>query len=193
MATWAVANSDANVNAVITVDSGSFATIKRADGNKQAFAEYCPDTCKSQDLTIPAADISKPGPPQWTAFVGANPVDSGINYAFGEADVLAIPMFKTLKDIGRTDITVIGYDADAEAVSLMTQPDSKYGATSGLPFTYAAWAGADLAMRQKAGAEMYDASSLPISLVDKDNAAQYKPYFAPPGDWRKTFTSLWQG
>jgi ABC-type sugar transport system substrate-binding protein len=186
---YIIDRSEGTGTVVNTADPGSRATVVRAAGVTKIVKENCSTCTVLDDLIIPSADIALPGPPQWSAFLNSHP-EGDVTDAVGMADVLGVPMAKTLGDIGRTDIKVTGYDADDAAVELVGTPDSVYAGTVALPYYWGAWAGADLAARQVAGEELWDASKMPMLLITPETVGDFTE-FTPGSDWQDTFKSAW--
>ncbi|MEU6643602.1 substrate-binding domain-containing protein [Saccharomonospora sp. NPDC046836] len=185
---YLIERSQGSGTVVNTVDPGSRATVNRAAGVRSIVQQHCPGCRVLDDLVIPSADIAQPGPPQWSAFLSAHP--DGITDAVGMADVLGVPMAKTLTDVGRTDVAITGYDADPEALHMIGAGNTPYSATVALPYHWADWAGADLAARKVAGVATYDATKLPVRLLTAKDAGNFSE-FTPEGDWQAAFKGLW--
>jgi ABC-type sugar transport system substrate-binding protein len=188
MAWYLIDKSQGGAKVAGTVEPAATTTVAREAGLKKTLSDNCP-TCTYQSLTIPAAASTLPGPPQWTAFLAANP--KGITDAVAYYDGLSSPMLTTLTSSGRTDITTSGYDASQEIVNILLAGGKPFGATIAAPYEYADWAALDLVARQKAGAPMWDATNIPSALITHDNAGSYQPYFSPAGDWQSKFLALW--
>lgn len=186
---YLIDRSEGTGSIVSSDDPGSRATVSRAEGVTKTVSENCDECTVLDDLVIPSADVVKPGPPQWSAFLNANP--TGVTDVVSMADVVGIPMAKTMIDVGRDDVRIYGYDADAEAIQ-MIKDDTPYAGTVALPYHWADWAAVDLVARQVAGEEIWDASTLPLRLITEDNVADFTE-FAPEGDWKGAFTELWTG
>lgn len=186
---YIIDRSEGTGTVVNTADPGSRATVVRAAGVTKVVKENCSTCTVLDDLIIPSADIALPGPPQWSAFLNSHP-EGDVTDAVGMADVLGVPMAKTLGDIGRTDVKVTGYDADDAAVELIGTTDSVYAGTVALPYYWGAWAGADLAARQVAGEDLWDASELPMLLITPETVGDFDE-FTPSKDWRDAFTKAW--
>ena len=171
-------------------DPGSYNTVRRADGFDRIVQENC-GTCELMDrLVQPSSDIGLPGPPQWSAFLSANPPGETPLFVNSMADVVGLPMVKTLQNIGRDDVFIGGFDADAEAIGMIRQGDTPFLGTVALPFYWADWAVVDLAMRKLSGAELWDASDLPMQLVTLENVKDFEE-FTPAGDWQAEFKKAW--
>ncbi len=188
---WYAINQSKGVGKVVTtLDPGIASTAQRAKGVSAVVTNNC-DTCELLDeLVVPAASLAKPGPPEWTAYLNAHP-EGDVTTAVAMADVLGTLMAKSQKDAGRSDISIMGYDALEEAVNLIKSGDLNYAGTVALPYTYADYAAADLVARDLAGEETWDASNLPVQLITPDNAADFTGDFAPAGDWQAELASLW--
>ena len=140
-------------------------------------------------VIVPAATLATPGPPVWTGLLSAQAKGS-FDYAVSYSDAVAVPMAKTLTQTGRTDIKLVGYDAQPLATGLV-KSDPNYLATVALPFEFADWATVDNVARKLAGKKLWASQPLPTALITKANVAQYKPYPAPAGDWKGRFKKLW--
>ncbi len=187
---WYAINQSEGVGKIVTaVEPGTSATVLRAEGVSAVVKDNC-DTCELLDeLVIPAASLSKPGPPEWTAYLNAHP-EGDVTTAVSWGDVLGTLMAKSQKDAGRSDISILGYDAIDEAVDFMKSGDMAYAGTVALPYNYADFAAADLVARELAGEETWDASNLPVRLITPENVGDFTE-FAPEGDWQAEFASLW--
>lgn len=170
-------------------DPGSYSTVMRADGFDRIVSNNC-DTCELLPrLVQPSADIGLPGPPQWSAFLNATPAGTPL-YVNSMADVVGLPMAKTLQSIGRTDVFIGGFDADGEAIGMIREGDTPFIGTVALPFYWGDWAGVDLTLRAAAGAELWESSNLPMQLVTLDNVKDFTE-FTPAGDWQAEFKAAW--
>jgi ABC-type sugar transport system substrate-binding protein len=187
---WYAINQSNGVGKIVNaLDPGVKATVLRAEGVSEIVSDNC-DTCVVLDqLVVPAASLSKPGPPEWTAYLSGNP-EGTVTTAVSFGDVLGTLMAKSQKDAGRSDVSIMGYDATDEGVAFIKSGDMAYAGTVALPYMYAAYAAADLVARDLAGTETWDASSLPVRLITPENVADFTE-FAPVGDWQAELASLW--
>lgn len=189
LAWYLVQQSEATGRLMSLEDPGSYATVLRANGFNRIVSENC-DTCELMDnLTQPSSDIGLPGPPQWSAFLSANPPGTPM-YVNSMADVVGLPMVKTLQSIGRTDVFIGGFDADTEAIDMIRQGDTPFIGTVALPYYWGDWAGVDLVMRAVSGVDLWDASELPMQLVTLDTVKDFTE-FTPAGDWQAEFKKAW--
>lgn len=191
---WVVADSNGEAK-VYAYNDPNFAIVGlRKQGAQEAIEKYCPD-CAYEDGEFPVTEITKPGPPTWTALLSSEPKGQ-LDYVMAPYDAMALPAAKTAIQRGRTEIKMTGFDAAAGNVELMADPSSPLQATSSGPYLYAAWSAVDQIARRKAGKEAWDSSQLPVALVTKDNVAEFqgakKNYFEPPDDrFRGMFKKLW--
>ncbi len=189
MAAWfVIADSNGKAKA-ITFNEPAFSSVRNRNTGFDRVFKQCTTCTLVKRVTIPAADLSKPGPPGWTALLTSQPKGS-FDYAVAYADVLAVPMAKTLKQAGRTDVKLTGYDAESTATALI-KSDPAYVATIAMPYEFADWAVADTAARKLAGKKLWATVPLPPAVITKANVAGYKPFPAPPGDWRQRFKKSW--
>lgn len=174
---------------VNVVDPGVAATVRRTQGVTATIAANCPDCTVNDDLVLPSADVQKPGPPQWTAFLNSTPEGSVTDVA-SMADVVGVALSKGLRDIGRTDIRMSGYDADPEAIELIGQENSTYSGTVALPYSWGSWAIADLSARAVAGQDLWESDNLPMQLVTTENVEDFDD-LTPTSSWQEEFKSKW--
>jgi ABC-type sugar transport system substrate-binding protein len=190
LAWYLIQQSEASGRLMSLEDPGSYSTVMRADGFDRIVSGNC-DSCELLDrLVQPSADIGLPGPPQWSAFLNATPAGGAPLYVNSMADVVGLPMVKTLQSIGRTDVFVGGFDADGEAIDMIRQGDTPFIGTVALPFYWGDWAGVDLTLRAAAGVDLWSSSDLPMQLVTLDNVKDFTE-FVPAGDWQAEFKQAW--
>jgi ABC-type sugar transport system substrate-binding protein len=187
---WIVADSKGKAK-VLAYDDKSFPIVAvRQNAAKEAITKLCPD-CTFKLDQFPTTDLTKPGPPTWTAALAANPPGS-ITDVMAAYDPAAIPMTKTAEQRGRTDFKMTGYDASPDYVALI-KAGGVAAATTAAPFPYCSWGAVDQIARMKAGKQTWDSSALPIALVTKDNADQFTgAFFSPPDfDFKAMFMKQW--
>ncbi len=190
MAAWfTIAHSNGKAKAIDFIEPAYGSTLAKIGGFESIF-KLC-KTCKlvKKGVIIPAGTLGSPGPPGFTALLTSQR-KGAFNYAVSYSDALGIPMAKTLKQTGRTDVKIVGFDAQPEATTL-TKSDPNYVVTVAIPYEYADWATADNVARKVAGKPTYADKSLPSVLITKANVAGYTPYAGPAGDWKGRFKKLW--
>ncbi|MBF6620191.1 MAG: substrate-binding domain-containing protein [Patulibacter sp.] len=191
IADFIAADSDGKAK-LLAYDDKSFPIVRaRVDAMNARLAEVCPD-CEIEEATIATTDLTKPGPPTWTAALAKYP-EGAIDYVMAPYDPFAIPFSKTAEQRGRTDLKIGGYDASPDFVSLIKAGDGPAAVTTAAPFPYAAWGALDQVARVKAGKEPWESTTLPVALVTKDNAAEFNDAFFSPDDfdYQALFKKLW--
>ena len=189
---WAIiANSGSRAKVVSFQDNAFTTTILRAKGLEDGLAKNCPDCTYKREL-FATADIAQPGPPQVAALVASNSPGQITNLV-AHYDGLGMAAAKTIKDSGRKDITVSGYDADSVAANaIITGEPAPYGWSVAGPFNYAMWAAVDMVARHKAGVELWpNWDQMPSVLIDKSNAALYIKETPGPPNYKQFFLHLW--
>lgn len=184
-----IARTKGKANVVITEEPAQATVVDRVKGLEESFKEC--STCKIQKITIPAADSVLPGPPVWTSFLTKNAAGGGVTDAVAYYDGLTQTMDTALKQQGRTDIAVSGFDADEAPVTGIASGNTSVVADLAIPYEYQVWSAVDLAARISAKADLWDASKMPSTLLDKSNAGDYTPYVGPEGDWKGAFQTSW--
>jgi inositol transport system substrate-binding protein len=178
-------------NAVLTLAPESPPVVERVHGAENVL-KTC-STCKFQILKMTAAETTEPGPPTWTGFLSKNPEGSGITNVVGFYDGITLPMATTLAQQGREDISMQGYDADEAVIEMIRNDTGPVVADVAIPYEYEAWSAVDIAARIVNGLEPWEANDMPFQLITKQNAAAYKPWFEPEGDWKGMFKKMWEG
>lgn len=175
--------NDPATDAVFTRHAAVAATMKQA----------CP-SCSYNTITIPGADVTKPGPPEWDAYLESHP-QGQVNYVIGEFDELGNAITKTDQSSSRTEIKIGGYGlAGAIPYIQNGQQDSIVV----YPYGYMGWVAADTLARLKAGAPLPSGTdALPQMLLTHNNIGIVANntngghYIAPPGDWQGAFKKVW--
>jgi ribose transport system substrate-binding protein len=189
--TWAAANSKAG-SKIVAFDDKSFPIVAVRRQNAMAkLSQYCP-TCQIEKTDFPTTDLSKPGPPTFTALLSSHPSGS-MSIVMAPYDPMAIPAAKTATQQGRTDFQMSGYDASPEYLQLIAKGGSPAAATAAVPFPYCAWGAVDQVARVHAGKQPWKSDRLPAVLVTKDNATQFGKFgfFTPDFDYQAMFKKLW--
>jgi ribose transport system substrate-binding protein len=191
IADYIAADSDGKAK-LLAYDDKSFPIVRaRVDAMKARLDEVCPE-CEVEEATIATTDLTKPGPPTWTAALAQYP-EGSIGYVMAPYDPFAIPFTKTAEQRGRTDLKIGGYDASPDFVSLIEGGDGPAAVTTAAPFPYAAWGALDQVARVKAGKESWESTGLPVALVTEANAAEFDDAFFSPDDfdYQALFKRLW--
>ncbi|MBS1675906.1 MAG: sugar ABC transporter substrate-binding protein [Actinobacteria bacterium] len=166
----------------------------RVKGFEKVIEEHCPE-CELETKPFLATEITKPGPPMFSALLASRP--SGLNAVVAHYDGAGIAMAKTVQQSGRTEPLVFGYDGEEEGVLALKTGNPPYGATTAEAYTYAEWALADQIARKAAGAPEWEGlEELPSQLITANNADEFlNPYHdpVPKGAWEKEyFEKYWK-
>lgn len=191
IADWITADSDGKAK-LLAYDDKSFPIVaERLAAMKARLAEVCPD-CTVDDASIPTTDLSKPGPPTWTAALAKYPAGK-LGYVMAPYDPFAIPFTKTAEQRSRTDLKIGGYDASPDFVALIAAGNGPAKVTTAAPFPYASWGAMDQVARVKAGKQPWKSTELPVALVTAQNAAEFDEGFFSPDDfdYEALFKRLW--
>ncbi|WP_433503023.1 sugar ABC transporter substrate-binding protein [Pseudonocardia halophobica] len=184
---YIVDRTQGKAKVAITVEPASTGVVARTEGLEKVL-DQCAG-CSYDEITIPAADSTLPGPPQWTAFLSGG--GAGYTDAVAYYDGLVTPMTTTLRQTGRTDPTISSYDADPAVVAMLQERDPALGADAASPIDFASWAAVDMIARTRAGKPGWAVTELPIAVLTSANAGDYQPPLQPTGDWKGEFRKLW--
>jgi ABC-type sugar transport system substrate-binding protein len=196
IAAWKVlseAGADAKVHGYR--DLGYLSATTRQIGLVDTIKKECPKcSIKVDDFSAP--EIAKPGPPQFSALLTANPPGK-LDYVVGHYDGFAVAAAKTAKNAGRSDIKIGGYDGYTNGLEEIVNNSPIMDFIVAEPYNYAAWASADLLGRMKAGVPLWkDYDKIDSTLIDSSNVQKFldqKPdHFPGPPDYRAKMTALWQ-
>lgn len=192
MSRFLTASSEGKGKIVAFQDKAFPQTTLRTAGLAKVIKTDCPG-CEFQIVEQSAGETAEPGPPTFTATLTKNPRGT-LTDAIALYDGIGLPMAKTLKSQGRTDLRVHGYDADPPVVQAIADGSLPYGSTIGSPITYGSWAAVDQVARVVAGKTPWKSDALPILTVSKENAAAYAKAgdYEPQGDWKTdVFMKSW--
>jgi ABC-type sugar transport system substrate-binding protein len=176
-------------------DNQFLSAVTRQKGLEETIKKECPN-CAINIEDFTAADITKPGPPQFSALLAANP-EGTLDYMVGHYDGFAVAAAKTEKNAGRTDIKIGGYDGYTNGLEELASNNPPMDFIVAEPYNYASWASADLLGRLKAKAPLWSGyDQMESTLIDSSNVQKYldqKPdHFPGPPDYRANLTKLWQ-
>lgn len=194
MGAYIVSNSDCSTKIAAFPDAAYPTVSAYLDGLIARTEALCPGI-EIDETPFPTSDISKPGPPTWTAYLASHPAGS-FDWAATAYDNQAVPFAQTLADQGREDVRITSLQsALPETIEDIESGTSAFESTIFLPQEYKSWASLDLAARLVTGAPLWDASKLPTLLVDKDNIASVaeSKEFVPNFDYKTMFEEQWVG
>jgi ABC-type sugar transport system substrate-binding protein len=166
----------------------------RVEGFEKVVEEHCPE-CELETKPFLATEISKPGPPMFSALLSSEP--SGLDAVVAHYDGAGIAMAKTAQQSGRSEPLLYGYDGEEEGVLALKTQNPPYGASTAEAYTYSEWAAADQIARKAAGAPEWEGiEDLPSQLITPNNADEFlNPYHdpVPEGEWEKEyFEKYWK-
>jgi ribose transport system substrate-binding protein len=193
LANWVVADSKGEAKIKAFPDPTFPVVTERFKIIDNVVGELCPD-CEIDTQEVQVADISKPGPPFWTATLAANPKGS-FDYAMAPYDPMAFPMRKGAIQAGRTEIKLTGFDAMPAVVEAIASGDPPTEVTSSIPYFYIAWSAVDQVLRMHKDVATWNSAEMPYALVTTDNATEFLKgdgYFNPPDfDYQAMFAEQW--
>jgi ribose transport system substrate-binding protein len=195
MGNYMIANSDAKAKVALFTDKAFPHIIQYTDAIKQTLSSGC-TACSVDTQYFPTADLAKPGPPTWTAYLSGHPAGS-FDWAATGYENMGVPFAKTLQDQGRTDVKVTTYNGTLpDTMSDIESGSSPLVATVIFPTTYEGWSAMDLAARLVTKQQPWDTEHLPVLLVDKTNVGELpepKGDYQPNFDYKKMFQDQWSG
>lgn len=192
---YVVANSKPGDTILQFRDKAFPIMIERGDTVKSVVEEKCPE-CNYEEQQIATEELTKPGPPFFTAALASNPE---LTWAFTASDTYNIPAVKTAVQQGR-EVKVAGIDGESAFMEEIQEDNGVAQATVWQPFNYSSWAAVEEVIRQKAGLEIWDGySDMPAAIIDTpeevEAALKAAPnYYSPPDfDYEKMMEELWSG
>jgi ABC-type sugar transport system substrate-binding protein len=187
---WYVINRSQAQAKVLVYDAPNQAVNARVAGFKEVLEGECSTCSIVATSTVDQSELAKPGPPTFVADMAKYPEGTLTDVA-DPFDSIGVPMMKTLKASGRTDVTVSGYDSTIEGINAMINNSLPIGGSMALPWSFAAYAGVDAVARAKAGAPAYDATALPTVLITKNNASKFTTSYYQPEGFPADFLKSW--
>jgi ABC-type sugar transport system substrate-binding protein len=190
MAQWLMASSDGKAK-IVSLQDDEFPQVALRDNVMGAYIQKNCGGCTYKEVPFSAADLANPGPPAWTAVLAQNPKGS-ITAAVASYDALAVPMYKTAEQEGRTEIQINGYDLSTGFAPLMAQGGSTIGGDLAQPLTVMGWASVDELGRKLAHVPLWHAANMPMGLATAKNVSQFPGgTYIPPINFQAAFKKLW--
>jgi ribose transport system substrate-binding protein len=193
---YVVANSEPGEDILQFRDKAFPVMIERGDAVKSTIEAMC-EECNYEEQQIATEELTKPGPPYFTAALSAHP-EGELGWAFAASDTYNIPAVTTAEQQGRK-VKFVGSDGEPVFLEDMIKNPELAKATVWNPFNYAAWAAVDEVVRVAAGQETWEAYGLPVGYIDEkaeaEKALEAAPnYYSPPGfKYEAMFEKLWSG
>jgi ABC-type sugar transport system substrate-binding protein len=191
MADWLIASNDGK-GSFVGMQDDSFTQVKqRMDVTADVLKTNCPG-CKYEKVPFSVLDLSKPGPPSFSAMLASHPKGT-LDAVVTPYDAAAPLFFRTAEQQGRTDFQLNNQDLGSEFYGIMGEGHDNIGASSGAPFSVAAWASIDRLGRELAGAPAWESAKLPSVLITADNLDQFPDAEAVPSDfdYKQAFKDTW--
>lgn len=175
---------------VVLNDKGFIVVTNRVAGLKKKLAK-CGSSLKVEQVNMSAAELGQPGPPTFKAVIQKYPKGS-LTWVVPPYDAPVSAMLNTLKQTGRTEIRLNGFDGNPDVVQLVGA--GAVPVLTSWPGEFVGWADADVLARKILGKPGWNAGNLPTALAVKTNYKQFLGGgFAPPGfDYKAKFKKLWQ-
>jgi len=191
-----VSKSEPGERIIQFTDKAFTILVERAKGAEKVIKEKCP-SCEYELQYVAAEELSKPGPPYFSAALATHP-EGDLGWAFAPSDDFNIAGVKTIEQQGR-NVKVAGGDGEPGFLEeMLTSPEIAVG-TIVEPFPYEAWSAMDNLARMKLGMKTWDTSDMPPFIVATkavaEEAAEAAPdHYIPPGfEFEKMFEEIWSG
>jgi ribose transport system substrate-binding protein len=195
IAAWkVVADKGEHAKVFGTVDTQFTAAVQKSNGLKDGITANCP-ACAVQVLPFLTANVAKPGPPEFTAFLASHP-NGTVDYVVPHFDGLSTLITTTTHNAGRKDFLIGGMDGSPDGLNKLATANPPMAFDIAEPFTYEEWCAADLIARIKAKAPLWTGyDRMPSTLIDSTNSQRFlsqKPdSFPAPADYQATLLKYW--
>jgi ABC-type sugar transport system substrate-binding protein len=193
---YVVANSEPGERVLQFRDQAFPVMIERGNAVKETVESNC-NECTYEEQQIATEELTKPGPPYFTAALAAHP-EGELGWAFAASDTYNIPAVTTAEQQGR-NVKFVGSDGEPVFLEDMLKNPETAKATVWNPFNYAAWSAVDEVVRVAAGLKTWDAYELPVAYIDEKSVAEAAlkdapNYYSPPAfDFEAMYKKLWSG
>lgn len=177
-------------NVVILNDSGFIVVTNRVAGVKKRLAA-CGSSMKVSQVNMSAAELGQPGPPTFKAVIQKYAKGS-LTWVVPPYDAGVSSMLNTLKQTGRTEVRLNGFDGNPDVVQLVGAGAVPVGTS--WPGEFVGWADADVLARKILGKPVWNSANLPTAVFLKKNYKQFlEGGFSPPGvNFKAQFKRLWR-
>lgn len=191
IADWVISKSKCTGEPVHLFEDPAYAsTMAQLAATKSRLAE-CGASLEVKTKKVATTDLSKPGPPFWTAELAQNPRGK-MPFVISPYDTMAAPMARTTADQKRDDIALTGIDGTPEVVGMIQKGTIAMTVTS--PWEYMAYVSVDLAARKLTGQPLYDATKITGRAIVQENADAFTNYWVPKDvDYKSAFAKRWSG
>jgi ribose transport system substrate-binding protein len=193
-ASYAMLNSDCNVNALILeaseVQPTSPGITKRF---KETLAEFCPDTCKAQAVSIPFGEWAQKAALELQTKLNSDPT---INFIAPNFDQGAIYARQAIVATGAEDrVKIVAYNGSAPIMQMLANKESVI-VEVGEPLVSLGWYNMDQALRILSG-QAPTTVATPVRMFDANNIAEAgNPVdqvagYGRPEELKDEFKKLW--
>lgn len=193
---YVAANSEPGERVLQFRDKAFPIMIARGESAKETIEEMC-EECEYEEQQIATEELTKPGPPYFTAALSAHP-EGELGWAFAASDTYNIPAVKTAEQQGRK-VKFVGSDGEPAFIEQMLADPENAKATVWNPFNYAAWGAVDEVLRVHAGLKMWEGYGLPVAFISDKKTAEAAleaapDYYSPAAfDYEAMFKKIWSG
>jgi ABC-type sugar transport system substrate-binding protein len=155
--------------------------------------ELCPE-CKVERPSLLLAEAIQPNAPIFTSLLNEYP-EGSISSVLMPFDTPASVLANAAAQLGRDDFDVIGLGALSPFVDMVGAGEPAVAKADVLLSTpFYGWAAIDELARAMAGEETWDATAMPVALIDKDTYGDYTAgdiFVMPDFDYKAEFKKLW--
>jgi ribose transport system substrate-binding protein len=180
-----IADSNGKANALFLSTKAFNCNAQRLQGFQQEMA-LC-TTCQSTNTDFDISTFQTALPLQLQATLQTNPK---LTYIAGTFDAIANIAADAIRTAGKTNIKVIGFDANAPNLQLITNGDIQY-ADAATGASEPSWAAMDAAVRLLAGQTLPPSTPVTAFLITKSNIGQVGQVYNGPAGYDTQFKQLW--
>ena len=192
-AAYAVAKTKPGATIVVYQNTEFDASRQQSAAAAARVKELCP-SCTVETPSMLLTEATQPNAPIFVNLLNSHPVGK-LDAVISPFDSPAGALTNTASQLGRTDISVIGHGGLAPFINMVGTGNPAMAKADVLISTpYFGWSAVDELARMLAGKPTWEASLMPVQLVDKDNFSKFPTddLNAQVGfDFRAEFAKLW--
>ncbi len=182
---FVIADSNGKGNSLFVGTKTYACNVQRLAGYQAAMQACTTCTAKSLDFAIDSLQTTLPQ--QISSGLTAN---ANVNYVAGTFDAVALAATDQIRQSGKTNIKVVGFDANAPNLQLIAKGDIQVAdITTGSED--AGWAAVDAAIRVIAGQTLPNSINVSTVLITKNNAPTIGAVFKGATGYVNQFKTLW--
>lgn len=193
-ASYAMLESDCKVNALILEASEVQPTSPGITARfQETLAEFCPDTCKAQAVSIPFGEWAQKAAVELQTRLNADPSINFISPAFDQGAIYARQAIVSADAEDR--VHIVAYNGSAPIMQMLADKESVI-VEVGEPMNWLGWHNMDQALRILSGVEPTTVGT-PLRLFDARNIADAgQPVdqiagYGDPNEFKSGFKALW--